>query len=669
MYSFLLTLKFILYTNLIKVQYNRISVILISSLISTLILSLIYKSKSKRKSKHAFTFYTVVSILMLVNATYFAHFNNLTSVNLIPQIPQLKTVGDNLKILLDIKKLLLIIDLPIMLVYSHIKKRRSLDKLGTTSTKDVTPSRRRHSIKDVIPTEVEEPPSRRRHSERSEESQRPQSPIQTNCESCTVNCELNSVILSKAKNLCFNPKVLVLALIILLTFYSVNGKIKSIATQELYTYHLLDIVNNVIIREVKVEADEVLTKGDIEELKSRANLADGKLTGIGKGKNLIVLQVEALQNFVVDLKYNGQEITPNINKFVHDNSSIYYNNYYQLLGRGNTSDAEFVSQNSLHPSMEEPTYIQYANNTFYGLPWLLRDNGYTSWVFHGYQKDYWNREEAYINQGFQRYLSEEDYTFDDIIGFGLKDEDFFDQSIEYLKKLDQIDENPFYAFMITLSSHTPFLMPEDYHVLDIEEEYKDTMLGNYLQAIHYVDKQIGIFIERLKEEGLYDDTVIALYGDHFAVHSTDETEQQIMSEFLGKNYDFDDMMNIPLVIHVPGENIKETNSKVGSQLDFYPTISNIMGYKNEKGLVFGRDLNNYKGENYVFPQTYMLKGSVITQDKLFVTARDGIFDHSRAYDLKTKKEVDINKFKTLSQKALEEINKSNYILKNDLLKE
>jgi phosphoglycerol transferase MdoB-like AlkP superfamily enzyme len=142
-----------------------------------------------------------------------------------------------------------------------------------------------------------------------------------------------------------------------------------------------------------------------------------------------------------------------------------------------------------------------------------------------------------------------------------------------------------------------------------------------------------------------------------------------MSEFLGKNYDFDDMMNIPLVIHVPGENIKETNSKVGSQLDFYPTISNIMGYKNEKGLVFGRDLNNYKGENYVFPQTYMLKGSVITQDKLFVTARDGIFDHSRAYDLKTKKEVDINKFKTLSQKALEEINKSNYILKNDLLKE
>lgn len=638
MLSFLLTLKFILYTNLIKVQYNRISVVLISSLISALILSLIYKSKSKRKSKHAFTFYTVVSILMLVNATYFAHFNNLTSINLIPQIPQLKTVGDNLKILLDIKKILLIIDLPIWLVYSIYKRRRQNS---------------------------------------------PQSTAQTNCESCTVNCELNSVILSKAKNLyfkivnrqlsivnyIFNPKTLTLALVILLSFYSVNGKIKSIATQELYTYHLLDIVNNGIIREVKVEADEVLTKGDIEELKSRADLADGKLTGIGKGKNLIVLQVEALQNFVIDLKYNGQEITPNINKFIHDNSSIYYNNYYQLLGRGNTSDAEFVSQNSLHPSMEEPTYIQYAKNTFYGLPWLLRDNGYTAWVFHGYQRDYWNREEAYINQGFQRYLSEEDFTFDDTIGFGLKDEDFFNQSIEYLKELDQIDENPFYAFMITLSSHTPFLMPEDYQVLDIEEEYKDTMLGNYLQAIHYVDKEIGRFIERLKEEGLYDNTVIALYGDHFAVHSTDETEQQIMSEFLGKNYDFDDMMNIPLVIHVPGENIKETNSKVGSQLDFYPTISNIMGYKNEKGLIFGRDLNNYKGENYVFPQTYMLKGSVITQDKLFVTARDGIFDHSRAYDLKTKKEVDINKFKTLHQKAIEEINKSNYILKNDLLKE
>ena len=622
-YSLLLTLKFILYTNLIKVEYNRISIIITSSLISALILSLIYRSKSKHKSRNSLIFYSVVSILMLGNATYFAHFNNLLSVKLIPQIPQLKTVGENLKILLDMKKLLLIIDLPIIILYRFFTRSKVRAK------DSVHPLQRSHS--HVIPTVVEGSP-------------------------------LLSII-----NFIRRPIVLGIVLVALFAFYNINGTINTIKAQELFTYHLVDI-KNTITKDEKVEADGILTKADIEDLKSRASLKEGNLTGIGKGKNLIVLQVEAFQNFAVGLTYDGQEITPNINKLIEDKSSIYYNNYHQMIGRGNTSDAEFVSQNSLYPSMEEPTYTQYVNNTYYGLPWLLRDNGYNAWVFHGYKADYWNREEAYVNQGFQRFISEKDFTFDDIIGFGLKDEDFFDQSIHYLKELDQKDENPFYAFMITLSSHTPFLMPEEYQTLKIREEHKDTMLGNYLQAIHYTDKEIGRFIESLKREGLYDDTVIAIYGDHFAVLSTDENEQPIMSDLLGERYDFDSMMNIPLIIHVPGEDIHEINTTLGSQLDFYPTIANIMGYNNEKGLVFGRDLNNTE-ENYVFPQTYMLKGSVITDTSVLEISRDGIFEHSRAYDRETRKEIDINQFKALSKKAEEEINKGHYILKHDTLKE
>ena len=622
-YSLLLTLKFILYTNLIKVEYNRISIIITSSLISALILSLIYRSKSKHKSRNSLIFYSVVSILMLGNATYFAHFNNLLSVKLIPQIPQLKTVGENLKILLDMKKLLLIIDLPIIILYRFFTRSKVRAK------DSVHPLQRSHS--HVIPTVVEGSP-------------------------------LLSII-----NFIRRPIVLGIVLVALFAFYNINGTINTIKAQELFTYHLVDI-KNTITKDEKAEADGILTKADIEDLKSRASLKEGNLTGIGKGKNLIVLQVEAFQNFAVGLTYDGQEITPNINKLIEDKSSIYYNNYHQMIGRGNTSDAEFVSQNSLYPSMEEPTYTQYVNNTYYGLPWLLRDNGYNAWVFHGYKADYWNREEAYVNQGFQRFISEKDFTFDDIIGFGLKDEDFFDQSIHYLKELDQKDENPFYAFMITLSSHTPFLMPEEYQTLKIREEHKDTMLGNYLQAIHYTDKEIGRFIESLKREGLYDDTVIAIYGDHFAVLSTDENEQPIMSDLLGERYDFDSMMNIPLIIHVPGEDIHKINSKLGSQLDFYPTIANIMGYNNEKGLVFGRDLNNTE-ENYVFPQTYMLKGSVITDTSVLEISRDGIFEHSRAYDRETRKEIDINQFKALSKKAEEEINKGHYILKHDTLKE
>lgn len=462
--------------------------------------------------------------------------------------------------------------------------------------------------------------------------------------------------------------IILTTLALTLVHTSTIGQVQSIMAQEPYLYHLADLGRNLSLSS-KAEANSTFTEEDLREIEGRRNLEEGELTGIGRGKNLIVLQVEALQNFVIDLEYNGQQVTPNLNKLVKDKSSVYYDRYYQLLGRGNTSDSEFVSHNSFHPSMEEPSYTKYENNQFYGLPLLLRDNGYTSWAMHGYKKDFWNRDKAYKNQGFERFISEEDYEMGNPIGLGLSDEDFFDQNIEYLKELDRVDENPFYAFMVTLTSHTPFHMPSKYEYLDILPEHKDTILGNYLQSIHYTDRAIGRFIENLEREGLYQDTVIAIYGDHFAISSANQEDQEIMTDFLGRNYNYDEMMRIPLIVHVPEEDINKKISTTGSQIDFYPTMMNIMGYKNEKGLIFGRDLTNYKEYTYVAPQTYILKGSFIDHDTVFAISRDGIFDHSRAYNIHTQEKVDIPQMRPVYEEAIREINKSDFILNTNLLKE
>lgn len=459
----------------------------------------------------------------------------------------------------------------------------------------------------------------------------------------------------------------VLFLGIVLTLYFTD-KLSLIGSQEVYSYHVTDIVETIFRDDEDIIEEVFLTTDDIEDLRSRARLKEGRLTGLGQDKNLIVIQVEALQNFVINLEYEGQEITPNLNRFINNSSSLYYDNYFQMLGKGNTSDAEFVTQNSLYPSMEEPTYFQYEDNTFYGLPWLLRDYGYTAWAFHGFEKEYWNREKAYQGQGFQRFVNQEDFEFEEVIGFGIRDGDFLDQTIDYLKELDSLDDNPFYAFVVTLTSHTPFIMPEEYHILDIREEHKDNMLGDYLQAIHYVDRELGRFITNLMAEGLYEDTVIAIYGDHYAISALKE-EAPLMEDLIGEPYDLDYMMNVPLIIHIPGEDIQETISIVGSQLDFYPTIANIMGCDNKKGLVFGRDLNNCPVPNYVAPQTYMVKGSFISNDTLFEMSRDEIFEHSRAINRRSRASLDIEGLRLISENMCREIDKSNYILKMDLLKD
>ena len=459
------------------------------------------------------------------------------------------------------------------------------------------------------------------------------------------------------------PGGIALTLVVSLAILSRLGLFGPVTNQELFTYHAKDI-KKAIMKE-DIGDIETLTGKDIADLKKRSEFVEGKYTGLGKGKNLIVIQVESLQNFVINHFHKGQEVTPNLNRLIKEKGSLYFNNYYQQLGRGNTSDAEFVSHNSLYPSMEEPTYVQYEQNTFYGLPWILRDNGYTAWALHGYEKDFWNRKRAYVNQGFQRFISQEDYELVETIGFGLTDGEFFKQSMAYLKELDSIDENPFYAFMITLTSHNPFEMPERHQYLNIRDEYKDTLLGNYLQSIHYTDKAIGQFIEDLKREGLYEESVLVIYGDHFAINSLNENDQKLMTQYLGYPYDLDEMLKVPLIIHIPGLEANETITRVGSMLDFLPTILNIMGYENQKGIMFGVDLINYEGENFVAPQTYALKGSIITDEILLEMSRDGVFENSRVYNIKTRELLNPLDFIEEHQMVIEEINKSNYILKTD----
>ena len=455
----------------------------------------------------------------------------------------------------------------------------------------------------------------------------------------------------------------ILGLVLGLTFFT--GKFQEIRGQELYSYHILDIVEA-----GESGASNYLTEENIRALEENTRFKEGRFTGLGQGKNLIVIQVEALQNFVIGLDYRGQEITPNLNRLIGDQSSLYYDRYYQLVGRGNTADAEFVSNNSLHPAMDAPSYTRYEENTFYGLPVLLRDYGYRTLAMHGYKKDFWNRDRAYRQQGFDEFLHQDFYQGGQTIGMGVSDRDFFKKNIDYLK--DQVRENPeeaFYAFMVTLTSHTPFKMGEEFYKIEMDSQYRGSMLENYIQSIHYLDEQIGFFMEELRASGLYDNTVVAIYGDHFAIKASDQDEARLMAELLGRSYDYDQMMNIPLIIHVPGEDLGQKISKVGSQIDFYPTILNIMGYENKKGLVFGRDLNNYQGENLVKPQTYMTKGSFIKEDLALEISRDGVFEHSRAFAIEDGRQVSLAGLRDYYNKVLEEINLSDYIARNNLLKD
>ncbi|MEA4845967.1 MAG: LTA synthase family protein [Clostridiaceae bacterium] len=385
--------------------------------------------------------------------------------------------------------------------------------------------------------------------------------------------------------------------------------------------------------------------------------------GIAKGRNIIVIQVESLQNLVINMYYGGQELTPNLNKLLAKDS-IYFNRFYQQLGKGNTSDAEFVTQNSFYPSIDVPAYRKYENNRFMGFPMIMRENGYGTYAFHAYKPEFWNRQNMYPMLGYDRFINMNDFNLSETFGMGLSDRHFFEQSAEYLSTVKQ----PFYSFLVTLSSHHPFTLPENYKKIKLNPVHKDTLLGRYIQVINYTDEAIGLFIEKLKEYGLYENSIIAIYGDHRGISNGVPENDKLMAELLGHEYSFDESLNVPLIIHIPGAHMKETNTIAGGQMDFLPTMLNLLGIKESRLKLFGQDLLNAES-GFVASQTSIIKGYFIDDEKIFVMSRDGVFENSKAWKLDTREPVDIELCRNGYERALRDIKKSEYILRNDLIQE
>lgn len=428
-------------------------------------------------------------------------------------------------------------------------------------------------------------------------------------------------------------------------------------------YHLYDIWGEPDISEEEFLA---MVREELLPRYQQPNSTEGReLYGVAAGRNIIVIQLESFNNYVIGKAINGQEITPNLNRLLrHD--TIYFDRYYQQVGRGRTSDAEFATHNSLFAIAGSTPYYKYPDNHYYSVPLALKDHGYqTAVVLHGYEPDFWNRREAYVNQGIDRFYSMPDFPAPEHqkAGWGILDVPFFEKSIEYLEQLPQ----PFYSMLITLTNHTPFELPEEYQLLDLPEELQESKFGDYLQCVRYTDEAVGLFIEKLKESGLYDNSIIAIYGDHYGIAISDKAAEDVEA-FIGRSYDYDVVMNVPLMFHIPGLKRAETRHIVGGQVDFYPTLFNLLGLPVENQAVMGQDLFNAEA-GFVVGTGALESGSFIDDKKMFIMSNDGIFDHSRAFDLETGHPIPIEKCREQAEQARRLRLISDYILKFDLIPE
>ncbi|WP_442955975.1 LTA synthase family protein [Paenibacillus sp. MMO-58] len=384
----------------------------------------------------------------------------------------------------------------------------------------------------------------------------------------------------------------------------------------LLDYEVYNIVDKMMESEGITPMKEI-TQARIDELKGITEPATPNYFGAAKGKNVIILQMESYQDFLIGLKVGGVEITPNMNKLVQE--TTHYKNFYTMVGQGTTSDAEYVVNTSLYVPKHKAATDVNVDKALPSLPKLMKENGYATATFHTNAVDFWNRRELYSAIGWDKFYDQAFYGDEDHVAFGASDEVLYKKTLPELVKMDQADK-PFYSMVISMSAHHPYNIPTSKYRIELPAEFKDdSLVTRYLKAQNYADYALGQFIDGLKSSGLWDDSIVIMYGDHqgLPLYSLDDSEKALMKEMLGTDYGHTEMFNIPLIMHVPGVTQPSVVDKVGGQIDILPTVANLVGASLSNQIHFGEDLLNQSSE--LIPMRHFLpSGSVIDNENLFV---------------------------------------------------
>ena len=380
------------------------------------------------------------------------------------------------------------------------------------------------------------------------------------------------------------------------------------------------------------------------------------LFGVARGRNVIIVMVESLQAFPIDLQVDKQSVTPTLDAFAKE--SLHFVNFYDQTYEGGTSDAEFTSLQSLHPVSVGAIATRYDTNQYRGLPAILADHGYRTLAAVGTAGEYWNMRGMQLKLGFHQSYFEDRYPTGERFGQGLSDRDFFRQTLPLL----ETQAEPFTAFLITLSSHHPYDLPRKYQTLNLGG-LEGSVLGKYLHSLRYFDDAFGEFVDRLRQTGLLDQSIVVVFGDHQAWGLERPAE---LARLLGfpetSKYDYWKVRKkVPLLIRLPNGANAGAQTVNGGHLDIAPTLLSLLGIREDNFVMFGTDLTQDKNSLVVFRD-----GGFADGWHYFIDPSD-LGPDFLCYEVQTDRQVSCESLRGRRRQALEQLEISDLIIQGNLV--
>ena len=590
------TLFFYQDTIMIREQLNFN--IIIGSISFILIILLICLTLSNRQRIFiGLTFNLILSIILFGDDLYYSYSSNVLSISQITNLQYGEEIMTTLPMLIKFRHIIYFIDLIIIIAliiskYLKIEEKRKLDKKG--------------KILRTI----------------------------SGCLAIFVYVIIGNTYSAKA-------------------FEDPYNKDLQIKKASIYGYHIADIKNALQIKKQAIYTNKEDMQKDYNNLKQEYKTLYGdsnyELQGAIKGKNIIILQLESIQDFLLHKTINGKEITPNLNKFLKEN--IEFSNMF-MQSYSSTADSEFSSISSMYPMENGMSFSKYPGNSINDIFKMFKQDNYITSYIHGNYSYFWNRGNVYskLPVDYLEFKDKFEDISENIMGY-LSDELLYKQAVEKLKNY----EKPFMTYIVSASSHTNFSLDglEDWSKVQIDVgKYKGTFFGNYLESVSYADYAFGTFIEELKKSGIYDDTIILLYGDHNGLEMYNNEMIEYLKETTPNLTDTDIKLNyirvacgmkIPEIEHLKIE-------KPVSKLDIKPTFAYLCNLDEEFALgtnMFARKdficLNNERivTSRYYFDESWYEKntGSLVDIENLSTEEKELL----ERYQNNMRTELDISK--------------------------
>lgn len=450
--------------------------------------------------------------------------------------------------------------------------------------------------------------------------------------------------------------------------YIEKGKLKSynkdlqIREATIFGYHIADFTNSLTIKQQTKYKNQDSMLQDYHELKEKYDTQYGQqmypIQGILEDKNVIIVQLESVQEFVINKKINGKQITPNLNQFLSEN--IEFTNMH-MQSYSTTADSEHSTITSIYPMENGMSFSKYYTNTYDDLFKIFNKKNYHTSYMHGNYPYFWNRGNVYGRFHLNELVLKE--QFEDLsenINGDLSDELLYRQAVQKWKTYD----SPFLSYIVAASSHTPYTLEglQDKSKVSIDVgKYKDTYFGNYLEAMNYADYAFGVLIQELKEAGLYDDTAILVFGDHNGLNRYNEE----LIDFL--NYTNPNMTDVDLKLNYTrvacGFKIPEMKhikiEKPINKLDIKPTLAYLCNLED----TFSLGTNFFANKDFVCLNNERIITSCYYYDEQWYDSKTGDILNGEELDEATRKLLE-----EYYQDMKKELDISNSVTIHNLLK-